>query len=112
MRPSATKTPHHSYSFTKDIDTIFWIFDAFCVFELNASDDRAKQFMVLQRAKKSGDEFAELAAAQLSSLKMLRIKEMIFEMRETFWLMLFKEACDFHVKHQGQAISIIKNKYY
>lgn len=44
--------PHRIDSFTKDIDTIFWIFDTFCVFELNASDDRAKQFMVLQRVSK------------------------------------------------------------
>ena len=104
--------PYRIDSFNKDIDTIFWIFDAFCVLEINASDDRAKQFMVLQHTSEKMDELAELVGAQINSIKMLNIKGMLFEMRGVFDPLMFKKSCEFHLKHQDQAISIIKSKYY
>ena len=104
--------PYRINSPIKDIDSIFWIFDTLCVLEINASDDRAKQFMVLQKSSNSTNELEELAGAQLSLLKMIRIREMIAEMGKTFEMLLFRGALIFHQKYQEQAIRIIKHKYY
>lgn len=99
-------------SFINDMDIIFWLFDTFCVLEFNASDDRAKQFVVLQHTGNRKNELEELVEAQASAFRMLQLKQAILEMGECFEMMLFKAACDFHAKHSKEAINIIKSKYY
>lgn len=104
--------PYRIDSFRDEIDTTVWLFDSFCVLELNITHDSAKQFVVLKHTSKALEELPDKAAEAVLRIRMLQLKEVILKMQKPFELMLFKETIDFFNKHQQDAVNISKNKYY
>ena len=100
FRKYTDATPFRIDSFTKEIDTIFWIFDTFCVIEINASDDLSKQFVVLKHINKETGNFLNLSTDRALSHKFLSLKETILEMKEPFENMVFEEAVNSLDKHE------------
>ncbi len=98
-------------SFTDKMDTVFWLFDNFCVLEMDSTNDLAKQFIVLKHSMEGLNELP-MVTDTFCSFKLLPLKEAIIEMKEPFEIMFFKEAIDFFIKHQEDDIKILKHKYY
>jgi hypothetical protein len=92
FRKYTNKTPFRIDSLTKEVDTIFWIFDTFCVVEINASNDSSKQFVVLKHINKEADKSLTLLTERVLPHKFQLLKEAILEMKEPFENMVFEEA--------------------
>lgn len=92
FRKYTNATPFRIDSLTKEIDTIFWIFDTFCVIEINASNDFSKQFVVLKHINKEVDNSLTLLNDKVLSHKFRSLKEAILDMKEPFENMVFEEA--------------------
>ena len=90
FRKYTNVTPFRIDSLTKEIDIIFWIFDTFCVVEINASKDFSKQFVVLKH--KEADKSLNLLSDKGLSHKFQSLKEAILVMKEPFENMVFEEA--------------------
>lgn len=100
FRKYTNTTPFRIDSFTKEVDTIFWIFDTFCVVEINASDDFSKQFVVLKHINKETDDSLNLLTDRALSYKFVSLKETILEKKEPFENMVFEEAVNSLDKHE------------
>ena len=90
FRKYSNETPFRIDSLTKEVDIIFWIFDTFCVVEINASKDFSKQFVVLKH--KEADNSVNMLSDRVLSHKFQTLKEAILEMKEPFENMVFEEA--------------------
>lgn len=114
FRDYARISPDRINSFSQSIDAIFWIFDTFFVFEIDATKEDTRQFFVMQLMKSKnnavGDkELEDRLNAMEWSFKILGLRERLrTPMME---LVLFKEAWDFFAKNHNKAIAILKRKY-
>lgn len=99
-------------SFTDKLDIVFWLFDTFCVLELNSTDDLAKQFVVLKHSKENLNGLPHMVAETAYSIKTLKLKEEILKNKELFELIVFKQIIDLFERKKYHAIEILNNKYY
>lgn len=110
----ARMQPNRIDSFSPDADAIFWIFDTFFVFELDATKEDTRQFFVMKLVNSQNDaiehrEIENRLNAMESSFKIQNLKEQL--RIPTMELIVFKEAWDFFAKNHDKAIAILKNKY-
>lgn len=99
-------------SFSPDIDVIFWIFDAFFVFELNATKEDTRQFFVttlVGNATTGIKGLDDRRNAMESAIRIMRLRTTIDD--ELMEIIIFRYAFDFFTKNHDKFIAILKSKY-
>lgn len=114
FRDYARMPPTRIDSFSTDADAIFWIFDTFFVFELDATKEDTRQFFVMELVNSQNNaighrELRDMLNATESSFKMLNLKEQL--RTPTMEFLVFKEAWNFFAENHDKAIAILEKKY-